>query len=100
MRRWKRLDPDLQDLLLVDDLSRKGRFGDAADRCAFIHELHALHPRPRRRALIYGTRDPVDALEVTDGIGVLRQGRIVRDAARGTPPTREQVRGAAPPVRG
>ena len=27
-------DPDRQDLLLVDDLSTKLRFGDAADRCA------------------------------------------------------------------
>ncbi len=71
-------EPDRQDLLLVDDLSRKRRFADAADRCAFIRELHALHPRPRRRALIYATRDPVDALEVADRIAVLRRGRIVQ----------------------
>ena len=70
--------PDLQDLLLVDDLSTKRRFGDAADRCAFIRELHALHPRPRRRALIYATRDPADALEVADRIAVLRRGGIVQ----------------------
>ena len=71
-------DPDQQDLLLVDDLSTKRRFGDAADRCTFIRELHALHPRPRRRALIYATRDPADALEVADRIAVLRRGRIVQ----------------------
>ncbi len=71
-------DPGQQDLLLVDDLSTKRRFGDAADRCAFIRELHALHPRSGRRALIYATRDPADALEVADRIAVLRRGRIVQ----------------------
>ena len=71
-------DPDRQDLLLVDDLSTKPRFGAAADRQAFIRDLHGLHPRPRRRTLIYATRDPVDALEVADRIAVLRRGRIVQ----------------------
>ena len=75
-------DPDRQDLLLVDDLSTKPRFGDAADRCAFIRNLHGLHPRPRRRTVIYATRDPADALEVADRIAVLRRGRI---AQCGTP---------------
>ena len=70
--------PDRQDLLLVDDLSTKRRFGDATDRRAFIRDLHALHPRPRRRTVIYATRDPADALEVADRIAVLRQGRIVQ----------------------
>ena len=70
--------PDRQDLLLVDDLSTKQRFSDAADRCAFIRDLHALHPRPRRRTVIYATRDPADALEVANRIAVLRRGRIVQ----------------------
>ncbi len=48
-------DPDRQDLLLVDDLSTKPRFGEAADRRAFIRDLHALHPMPRRRTVIYAT---------------------------------------------
>ena len=69
-------DPNRQDLLLVDDLSTKRRFGDAADRRAFIQNLHALHPNPRRRALIYATREPGDALEVADRIAVLRRGRV------------------------
>lgn len=69
-------DPDRQDLLLVDDLSTKRRFSDAADRRAFIRDLHALHPNPRRRAIIYATRDPADALEVADRIAVLRRGRV------------------------
>lgn len=71
-------DPDRQDLLLVDDLSTKRQFAEATNRCAFIRELHALHPRPGRRALIYATRDPADALEVADRIAVLRGGRIVQ----------------------
>ena len=41
-------DPDRQDLL-VDDLSTRRRFGDAADGRAFIRDLHALHARPHRR---------------------------------------------------
>lgn len=71
-------DPGRQDLLLVDDLSTKRRFGDAAVRRAFIRDLHALHPRPRRRTVIYLTRDPADALEVADRIAVLQRGRIVQ----------------------
>ena len=71
-------DPDRRDLLLVDDLSTKRQFAEAINRCAFIRELHALHPRPGRRALIYATRDPADALEVADRIAVLRGGRIVQ----------------------
>ena len=71
-------DPDRQDLLLVDDLSTKPRFSDAADWCAFVRDLHAMHPRPRRRTVIYATRSPEDALEVADGIAVLRRGRIVQ----------------------
>ena len=71
-------NPDLQDLLLVDDLSTKRGFGEAADRRAFIRDLHALHPRPPRRTVIYATRDAADALEVADRIAVLRRGRIVR----------------------
>ena len=71
-------DPDRQDLLLVDDLSTKPRFGNAADRCTFIRDLHALHPMPRRRTVIYATRDPADALEVANRIAVLRRGRIVQ----------------------
>ena len=70
--------PDRQDLLLVDDLSTKPRFGNAADRCAFILALHALHPMPRRRTVIYATRDAADALEVANRIAVLRRGRIVQ----------------------
>ena len=66
-------DPDRQDLLLIDDLSTKSR---CRDRRAFIRDLHALHPRPRRRTVIYATRDPADALEVADRIAVLRRGRI------------------------
>ena len=69
-------DPDRQDLLLVNDLSTKRRFCDAADRRAFIRDLHALHPNPRRRAVIYATRDPADAREVADRIAVLRPGRV------------------------
>lgn len=71
-------DPDRQDLLLVDDLSTKRRFGNPADRRAFIRNLHALHPRPRRRTVIYATCDPADALEVADRIAVLRRGRIMQ----------------------
>ena len=71
-------DPDRQDLLLVDDLSTKPRFSDAAERRAFILDLHALHPRPRRRTVIYATRDPADALEIANRIAVLRRGRIVQ----------------------
>ena len=71
-------DPDRQDLLLVDDLSTKRRFRDVADRRAFIRDLHALHPRPRRRTVIYATRDPADALEFSNRIAVLRRGRIVQ----------------------
>ena len=71
-------DPDRQDLLMVDDLSTKPRFGDAADRRAFILDLHAMHPRPRCRTVIYATRDPSDALEVANRIAVLRRGRIVQ----------------------
>ena len=71
-------DPDRQDLLLVDDLSTKPRFDNAADRCTFIRDLHALHPMPRRRTVIYATRDPADALEVANRIAVLRRGRIVQ----------------------
>ena len=70
--------PDRQDLLPVDDLSTKRRFTEATNRCAFIRKLHALHPSPRRRALVYATRDPADALEVADRIAVLRRGRIVQ----------------------
>ena len=81
-------DPGLQDLLLVDDLSTTRRFGDAADRCAFIRDLHALHPKPQRRTVIYATRDPADALEVANRIAVLRRGRIVQC---GTP---SEIRGA------
>ena len=47
-------------------------------RCAFIRDLHALHPRPRRRTVIYATRDPADALEVANRIAVLRRDRIVQ----------------------
>ena len=59
--------PDRQDLLLVDGLSTKLRFGDAADRCAFIRDLHALHPMPRRRIVQCGTpseirRAPVETM--------------------------------------
>ena len=78
---WKGAAPndrDRQDLLLVDDLSTKPRFSDAADRRAFIRDLHALHPMPRRRTVIYATRDPADALEVASRIAVLRRGRIVQ----------------------
>ena len=71
-------DPDRQDLLLVDDLSTRARFGGAADRSAFIRDLHALHPRPKRRTVIYATRDAADALEVENRIAVLRRGRIVQ----------------------
>ena len=71
-------DPDRQDLLLVDDLSTKPRFGNAADRCVLIRDLHALHPMPRRRTVIYATRDPADALELANRIAVLRRGRIVQ----------------------
>ena len=71
-------DPDRQDLLLVDDLSTKRGFGDAADRRAFIRDLHALHPRPQHRTVIYATRDPADALEIADRIAVLWRGRIVQ----------------------
>ena len=76
------IDPDRQDLLLVDDLSTKPRFGNAADRRAFIRDLHALHPRPRRRTVIYATRDPADALEVANRIAVLRRGRCVSTSSR------------------
>ena len=71
-------DMDGQDLLLVDDLSTKPRFGDAADRRAFVLDLHALHPMSRRRTVIYATRDPAAALEVANRIAVLRRCRIVQ----------------------
>ena len=71
-------DLDRQDLLLVDDLSTRRRFGDAADRRAFIRDLHALHPRPHRRTVIYATRDPADALEISNRIAVLLRGRILQ----------------------
>ena len=71
-------DPDPQNLLLVDDLSTRARFGDAADRRAFVLDLHALHSRPKRRTVIYATRAPADALEVANRIAVLRRGRIVQ----------------------
>ncbi len=51
---------------------------DAADRCVFIRDLHALHPRPQRRTVIYATRDPADTPEIADRIAVLRRGRIVQ----------------------
>ena len=34
------------------------------------------NPNPRRRAVIYATRDPADAREVADRIAVLRRGRV------------------------
>ena len=71
-------NPNRQDLLLIDDLSAKRRFGDAAARRAFIRDVHALHPRPRRRTVIYATRDPADALEVSNRIAVLQRGRVVQ----------------------
>ena len=93
-------DPDRQDLLLVDDLSTKSGFGDPATRRAVIRDLHALHPRPWRRAVIYATRDPADALEVAVRLAVLRQGRIVQcgtpSEIRHEPP--KPVRGAALPA--
>ena len=45
------------------------------DRRALIRGLHVLHPRPRRRTVIYATRGPVDALRSRigsrsyDGVG-------------------------------
>ena len=71
-------NPDRQDLLLVDDLSKNPGFGVAADRRAFIRALQALHPMPRRRTVIYATRGPVDALEIANRIAVLQRGQIVQ----------------------
>ena len=93
-------DPGRQDLLLVDDLSTKPRFKDAADRRAFIRDLHGMHPRPRRRTLIYATRDPEDALDVADRIAALRRGRIVQcgtpSEIRGAPASRPGNRSVGP----
>ena len=71
----------------VDKAERLPRFvkGDVRSRPVCVHgsrkprDLHALHPMPRRRTVIYATRDPADALEVvaTNRIAVLRRGRIV-----------------------
>ncbi len=72
--------PNWPDLLLVDDLSTKRRFAEATTRRAFIRRLHALHPRPSCRAVIYATRDPADALAVAHRIAVLQGGRIVQCA--------------------
>ena len=47
-------------------------FRDAADRGAFIRDLHALHPMPRRRTVIYATRDPGDALDLSS-LDVVRE---------------------------
>ena len=66
------------ELLDRTTLSTKPRFGDAADRHAFILDLHALHLMPQRRTVIYATRNPADALEVANWIAVLRRGRIVQ----------------------
>ena len=71
-------DPDRQDLPLVDDLSTRSPFRDAADRRAFILDLHGLHPKPGRRTVVYATRDAADALAVADRIAILRRGRIVQ----------------------
>ena len=71
-------DPNREDLVLVDDLSTRLRFGDAADQRALIRDLHVLHPRPHRRSVICATSNPADALEVSNRIAVFRRGRIVQ----------------------
>ena len=55
----------------------------AADWGAFIRDLHALHPMPRRRIVIYATRDPGDALELANRIAVLWLGRILQCGTAG-----------------
>ena len=40
------------------------------------------HPNPRRRAIIYATRDPADAREVADRIAVLHRGRVEQCMAK------------------
>ena len=71
-------EPDWPDLLLVDDLSTRPRFGDPARRRAFIRDLHALRKMPQHRTVIYATRDAGDALAVADRIAVMQGGRIVQ----------------------
>ena len=71
-------DEDLQDLLLVDDLSDNPAFADAAARRAFVRDLHHLRSMPERRTVIYATREGDDALAVSDQIAVLDGGRIVQ----------------------
>ena len=71
-------NPEWPDLLLVDDLSTRSRFGNPTRRRAFIRDLHALRQLPRHRTLVYATRDVGDALAVADRIAWLQGGRIVQ----------------------
>ena len=76
-------EPDWPDLLLVDDLSTRPRFGDPARWRAFIRGLHALRKMPRHRTVIYATRDAGDALAVADRIAVMQGGTLLIEATMG-----------------
>lgn len=66
------------DLLLVDDLAELPAFAEAGARRDFVRDLHARHPAPGRRTILYATGDTDDALEVADRVAVLQSGRLVQ----------------------
>ena len=69
---------ELPDLLLIDDLADFPTFAEAGARRAFVRDLHALHPAPGRRTILYATSDTDDALAVADRVAVLQSGRLVQ----------------------
>ncbi|MXZ71787.1 MAG: TOBE domain-containing protein [Acidobacteria bacterium] len=73
-----RANGESPDLLLVDDLAELPAFAETSTRRAFVQDLHALHPVPRRRTILYATRDTDDALAVADRVAVMQSGRLVQ----------------------
>ncbi len=71
------------DLLLVDELADLPGFADGSARRAFVRDLRARGPGPRRRTIVYATGDTDEALAVADQVAVLKSGRLVQF---GTPP--------------
>ena len=69
---------ELPDLLLIDDLADFPTFAEAGARRAFVRDLHALHPAPGRRTILYATSDTDDALAVAGRVAVLQSGRLVQ----------------------
>ena len=81
LRRYAAPNPesdDPPDLVLVEDLAEQPGFADAAARRRFVRDLHARHPEPSRRTILYATRDTDDALVVADRVAVLQSGRLVQ----------------------